>query len=100
MTSNRPVRSEPGEPDLPTAAAHLKIKAEPTRGLSAEGSVPPADARYLIATFGITSAMATSTLGVILVYRFDPYLALAEVLLGLVAIASIVICKRDRARSR
>src|SRR5579863_3161208 len=94
MTANRPVGSEPGESDMPTAAATLRISAEPTKGWSAVGQVPPADARYLIATFGIMWSIATSTAGVILVYRFDPYLAAAEVVLGLVAITAIVLCGR------
>jgi hypothetical protein len=97
MTTNRPVAGKPGEPDLPTPAAHLIITAEPTR-LRAEGRVPPADARYLIATFGITTTMAMSTIGVIIVYRFALSLALAVVLLGLVSIAAIVFCQRDRGR--
>src|SRR5271170_3015062 len=94
MTANRPARSEPGESDVPTAAAVLRITAEPTKGWSAVGTVPPADARSLIATFGIMWSIATSTAGMILVYRFDPYLAAAEVVLGLVAISAIVLCGR------
>src|SRR3984957_6763487 len=94
MTTNRPVGSQPGEPDLPTAAAVLRITAEPTKGWSAVANVPPADAHFLIATFGIMWSIATSTAGVMLVYRFAPYLAVAEVALGLAAIAAIALCGR------
>src|ERR1700743_1764288 len=94
MTTNRPVGSQPGEPDLPTAAAVLKVTAQPTKGWSAVANVPPADAHFLIATFGIMWSIATSTAGVMLVYRFAPYLAVAEVGLGLAAIAAIALCGR------
>jgi hypothetical protein len=97
MTSNRPAGDEPGASDQPTAAALLKITAVPTKGWSTEATVPPSDARYLIATFGIVWTVATTTAGAILVYRSAPDLALAEVLLGFIAIALIaILCERGR----
>jgi hypothetical protein len=60
VTHDRPAQSGPGASDLPTAAAQLKISAEPMKGLSATGTVPEAEARYMIATFGIMWTFTTT----------------------------------------
>lgn len=102
MMTERPAIHEPGTADLPTAAAQLKITAERMQGLTAVGTVPPADARYLITTFGITGSVATSIAGADFVLRAGPalathaapYIALAELALGFVAAILIAVCGR------
>jgi hypothetical protein len=108
MTTNRPVpNAGPGPADQPTEAAQLRIKAERMKGLTAETTVPPADARYLITTFGITGTVATSTVGADFIMRAGasldvhaaPYIALAELALGLVATILIAVCGRGHRRA-
>ena len=74
-----------------TPAAQLKITEERIIGLTATGTVPPADARYLITTFGITASVATTTVGAV-VARADPYIAIAALILGLLASVLIAAC--------
>lgn len=98
--TERPAPHEPGTADLPTEAAQLRITAERTQGLTAVGTVPPADARYLITTFGITGSVATSIAGADFVLRagpaLAPYIALAELALGFVAAILIAVCGLGR----
>lgn len=78
-----PAPREPG-PERPTPAAQLKITARQLG--SAEGIVPPAAARHLIAAFGVLGCVITGTAGAILTLRIDPALttpALAELVLAL-----------------
>jgi hypothetical protein len=96
----RPAAQAPGAADqatdLPTPAAQLTITEERIIGLTATGTVPPADARYLITTFGITASVTSSTVGAIAVVRADPYIALAELILGLLASVLIAACALTR----
>jgi len=96
VTHDRPAQSGPGASDLPTAAAQLKISAEPMKGLSATGTVPEAEARYMIATFGIMWTFTTTTVGVVMTFRYDHLIAVAELLLGLATIVFIAIGGRRR----
>lgn len=96
MTHDRPAQSGPGAADLPTEAAQLKIAAEPMKGWSATGTVPQADARYMIATFGIMWVITATTFGVVVVFRAAPLLALAELVLGLVALIIVAATGRRK----
>jgi hypothetical protein len=79
-----------GQGDQPTSAAHLVIRAEPTKGVSALGSVPPQDAPHMITTFGITATFAT-TMAAVAVVRDSLPLTLAVIAAGLIAIALIAL---------
>jgi hypothetical protein len=79
-----------GQGDQPTSAAHLVIRAEPTKGVSALGSVPPQDAPHMITTFGITATFATTMAAVAMVRDSLP-LTLAVIAAGLIAIALIAL---------
>jgi hypothetical protein len=93
MDPDRPSPDGPGDPDLPlpTRAAQLHISAEPMRGWSATGTVPPADARHTVTTFGIMWALSTTMVAVVMTFHDDPLLALAELAVGLAAIVVIAI---------
>jgi len=92
--------------EQPSEAAQLKIKAEPARvkviarrWLTAEGTVPPADARHLITTFGIVGCVVTGSVGVVLTLRIEPRLtsvAFAELAVALVAAILVAICGRSQ----
>jgi hypothetical protein len=104
MMTERPAADQPGTADRPTAAAQLKITAERMQGLTAVGTVPPADARYLITTFGITGSVAMSIGGADFVLRAAPAfaahaapnIALAALALGFAATILIAVCGRAR----
>jgi hypothetical protein len=95
---------DPHEPggmaDLPSEQAQLKITAERDKGITAVGIVPPADARHLISTFGITASVVTSVVGAAAALPADPYIALAELVLGLIASALIAVCSRGQRQAR
>ena len=105
LTSDSPGPLVPGLAEQPTRAAQLKIKAEPARVKvtaqrwgTAEGTVPPAEARHLINMFGILGSVVTGTAGAVLTLHIDPRittLALAELGLALVAILLITACGRS-----
>lgn len=92
--------------ERPSEAAQLKIKAEPARvrviarrWLTAEGTVPPADARHLITTFGIVGCVITGSAGAVLTLRIEPRLtsvAFAELAVALVAAILVAICGRSQ----
>ena len=96
------------DPERPTRAAQLKITAEPARvkitarrWVTAEGAVPPGEARHLIAAFGILGCVITGTAGAVLTLRIDPgltTLALAELVLALTS--AILIAAGGWARDR
>jgi hypothetical protein len=99
-------RPEPAHAERPTGAAQLKIALEPARVKviakrwgSLEGTVPPADARYLIAAACILASTGMSISGAVLTLRIVPKfpgLALAELVLGLVSVLLIAACARLR----
>jgi hypothetical protein len=101
MAQVSPVPRGP-DPERPTRAAQLKISAEPTarvkitarRWGSAEGTVPPAAARHLIAAFGILGCVVTGITGAVLTLRIGPgltILALAELVVALASAMMIAV---------
>lgn len=107
---NSPVTYEPVLAERPTQAAQLKITAEPARvtitarrWVTAEGTVPPGEARHLIAAFGILGSVITGISGAVLTLRIDPKLttlALAELVLALVSAVLIAVCGHVGGRSQ
>lgn len=89
MTSN-----DLGDDDEPGPAALLNIEL---RALKARGVLPPGDASYFIRTIGIVGSVVTSTAGAA-DFRGTPYLAMAALVLGLVAIAAIAVRGSERRR--
>lgn len=110
MAPDGPASYVPAPPERPTRAAQLKIRTEPARvkvnarrWLIAEGTVPPANARHLISTFGILGSAVTSTTAAVLTLRIAPGLApiaLAELVLGLAAAVLIAACGRAQRGDR
>ena len=100
----------PGPAERPTRAAQLKIKAEPARvkvnarrWVTAEGTVPPGDARHLITTFGIVGSVVTGTAGAVLTLRIAPgltWIALVELVLALSGAMLIAACGRAQREDR
>ena len=95
---------------LPTRAAQLKITAEPAkvkitarRLVTAEGTVPPGEARHLIAAFGILGSVVAGIAGAVLTLRINPGLtglAVAELVLALAGAVLIAVYGRRRARQK
>jgi hypothetical protein len=85
MSAVSPVPHEP-DPERPSPAAQLKITARQLG--SAEGIVPPAAAKHLIAAFGILGCVTAGIAGAVLTLRIAPSLttpALAELALALLS---------------
>ena len=89
LTSN-----DRGDGEEPGPGAQLKIEL---RDLKAQGTVPSGDAGYFIRTIGIVGSVVTSTAGAA-VFRGTPYLAVAALILGLVAIVLIAVRGSERRR--
>ncbi len=110
MTLNSPATHELVLGERPTRAAQLKITAEPARvkftarrWLIAEGTLPPGEARQLIAAFGILGSVVASIAGAVLTLRISPELttlALAELVLACAGAVLIAVCGRARRGGR
>lgn len=106
MAPENPAPRTQSPAERPTRAAQLKIRTEPARvkfnvwrWLTAEGSVPPADARHLITTFGIMGAAISGPAGVVLTLHISPKLttiAIIELALAMAAALLIAACSRSR----
>jgi hypothetical protein len=102
MTTTSPAEHQPDQVERPSRAAQLKIKAEPARlkviarrWLTAEGTVPPADARHLISTFGIVGCVVTGCAAAVLTMHAGSGLtpvAFAELAVAITAAILIVVC--------
>jgi len=101
MTASRPRIREPDPTERPTGAAHIRIETEGARvkiiarrWITAEGTVPSRDARYLITMFGVLSSVVTGTAGAVLTLRIAGQLApvaFAELVLALIGAVLIVV---------
>jgi hypothetical protein len=106
VASENPAPRTQSPAERPTRAAQLKIRTEPARvkfnvwrWLTAEGSVPPADARHLITTFGVMAAAISGPAGVVLTLHISPKLttiAIIELALAMAAALLIAACSRIR----
>lgn len=97
MAQNRPAELEPARAERPSPAARLTITVRPLG--TAEGTVPPKDARYLITMFGVLGSVISGTAGAVLTLRIAPRLgglALVELMLALAAVVLISVCSRVR----
>lgn len=101
MTQNRLAAQEPDTGERPSPAAHLKITAR--RLGTAEGTVPPGEARHFIAAFGILGCVITGIAGAGLTLRGGSELitlALAELALAFAGALLIAMCGRERGRRK
>jgi len=109
MTTNSPGTREPDPAEQPTGAAQVRIETECAQvkiiarhWITAEGTVPSADARSLITVFGVLSSVVTGTAGAVLTLRIARQLtpvAFAELALALIGAALIVACGHIRHRA-
>lgn len=92
--------------ERPTSSAKLTISLGPTQASgSAEGTVPPDQAHYLITTFGILGCAMTGSAAAAITLRIGPAhdapaLALAELAFALIAAVLIAFCGRTPARHK
>ena len=102
MTAASPAERQPDQVERPSRAARLTIKAEPARmkvtarrWLTAEGTVPQADARHLISTFGIVGCVVAGCASAVLTMHAGDGLtsvAFAELAVALAAAILIAVC--------
>jgi hypothetical protein len=109
MTPASPAEHEPDHVERPSEAAQLKIRAEPARlkviarrWLTAEGTVPPANAEHLISAFGIVGCVVTGCAAAVLTMHAGTRLtsvAFAELAVALAGAILIAFCGPARHES-
>lgn len=96
-----PAPAEPVNPTpagTPTSSAELRIETAQITG-SASAKVPPDDARYMMATFGIMGSLFIGIGGTVLILQASAALtvpALAMLLVTLVSVVVIAVSSRIR----
>jgi hypothetical protein len=100
---------EPDVAEQPTQAARLTIDSQPARlkitarrWLTAEGTVPPDEARHLIGAFGILACVTVGIAGAVLTLHISSgltVLVLAELGLAFTGAVLIALCGRGPVRA-